>query len=199
MFIFAEGFITGSGLIVAIGAQNSYVLTQGVHKQFNWMVPLICAVCDALLIFAGAAGIGNLVASSPLLQNAAGWAGALFLFGYGARSLFSAVGNNSLKVLEKQAPKRMTVVLTTLAITLFNPHVYLDTLVLLGSMSGQYHGDGRYVFALGAATASCGWFFSLAFGGVLLSSLFQNPLAWRILDSLVCVIMWILAVKLVPL
>lgn len=197
MVTFFQGMGTGAGLIIAIGAQNAFVLSQGVKRQFVWLVVLICAFCDAVLIFAGAAGIGTVVAENDILKTAAAWGGALFLFYYGMRSLRSAISGGALKAEgADNYGSRYGAAAATLAVTLLNPHVYLDTVVLLGSMSGQYGEGGRYMFAFGASSASFLWFFALGIGGVILTPFFQSEKAWRCLDIAVCLTMWTIAAQL---
>ncbi len=194
---FAQGFGIGGALIVAIGAQNAYVLSQAVRKNYILIIPLICIVCDAVLIAAGVSGVGTMVAASPRLTGVATWGGAAFLFWYGARAFWSAIKGGSLEADRAAAPSLKAAVLATLAVTLLNPHVYLDTVILLGSVSGQYSQTGRILFGAGAISASILWFFSLSFGGRMLAPLFQRALAWRILDGLVCAVMWTIALSLV--
>ena len=198
MFTFFQGFTIGGGLITAIGAQNSFVLSQGVKRQFVFVVPLICALCDIVLIFAGAAGVGTIIASRPQITLYAAAFGAMFLFCYGLRSLISAFRPSTMGKSNLSCAKRGSIVLTTLAISLLNPHVYLDTIILLGSIGGQFGTPERYIFALGAGVASIVWFFSLSYFGTLLEPLFQNTLAWKILDVLICMIMWTIAYSLWP-
>jgi L-lysine exporter family protein LysE/ArgO len=190
---------TGAGLIIAIGAQNAFVLSQGVRKQHNWIVALVCSLCDSILIFLGAVGVGTAVAENPVLREVAGWGGAAFLTYYGARSLQAAFSTESLDIDRLGYASRRAVIVATLAVTLLNPHVYLDTLVLLGSISGQFEGNGRYFFAFGASSASFIWFFTLSLGGVLLAPFFQNKTAWKVLDLMVCATMWFIAVQILPL
>lgn len=199
MIAFLQGMGTGAGLIIAIGAQNAFVLSQGVRKQHNWLVALICSFCDALLIFLGAAGVGTAVASSPMLREIAGWGGAMFLGYYGWRALQRARDAGTLQTTETVYTSRLAVISATLAVTLLNPHVYLDTLVLLGGISGQFSGNGRYLFAGGASSASFLWFYGLSLCGVILAPLFKSRVAWRILDGLVCLTMWGIAIQLLPL
>lgn len=199
MSVFLQGMGTGAGLIVAIGAQNAFVLSQGVRKQHNWVVAFICSLSDAFFIFLGAAGVGTMVAQSPLLCDIAGWGGAIFLGYYGYCSLRSAIAGNRLEVAKDVYSSRWAVIMATLAVTLLNPHMYLDTVVLLGGISGQFGAEGRYVFAAGACLASFIWFYSLSLGGVLLSPILNRRTAWRILDGLVCVTMWVIAFQIAPL
>lgn len=197
MGIFLQGMGVGAGLIIAIGAQNAFVLTQGIRRQHHLLVAAICSISDMILIFAGAAGVGGLIAREPSLQAGAAWAGAFFLFWVGARALRGALTDKHLDEKKEIFVGIETVILTTLALTFLNPHVYIDTLLLIGSIGGQYQLSERLTFALGASTASFLWFFTLSFGGALLAPLFQKKLAWRILDILVCVTMWFIAWQLV--
>ncbi len=197
--VFIHGMATGGGLIIAIGAQNAFVLSQGIRKRYVWIVAFICAVCDAILIFSGAAGVGKLIVDNPQVKYITAIGGAIFLFYYGFRSLRSAMTGGAL-VAEKSRDKSIPlqkVVAATLAVTLLNPHVYLDTLILVGSISGQFGESGRYVFAAGASTASLIWFFSLGAGGIVLAPLFQSEKAWRVLDSCVCLVMWFIGLQLI--
>ncbi len=198
MEAFLQGLGIGAGLIIAIGAQNAFVLSQGVKRQYQWLVACICSFCDVVLIFSGAAGTGGIVAANPGLRSAAAWGGAIFLLWYGGRSLLSAIAGNALFTNGGERQSRRNIATATLAVTLLNPHIYLDTLVLLGSCSGRFMGAGRYLFALGACSASVMWFFALSLGGVVLAPLFRNRLAWRLLDTLVCLTMWTIAVRLLP-
>lgn len=197
LITFLKGFGTGSGLIIAIGAQNAFVLSQGVKKKHYIIIPLICAVCDALLIGLGVTGVGTLIAASKPLSMAAGIGGALFLFFYGLGSFKSAIKGGSLETDDALLTSLKTAVLTTLAVTLLNPHVYIDTIILLGSIAGQFHPPGHLYFGLGAMVASFVWFFSLSLGGKLLAPLFKRQISWRILDSLVGCTMWMIAVSII--
>lgn len=195
---YIQGMAVGAGLIIAIGAQNAFVLSQGIRRQHHWLVAAICCSCDAILIAAGVAGIGGAVAANPSLQTVAAWGGALFLFAYGARALRRAMADNSLQADCRRSGSTKEVVLTTLGVTLLNPHVYLDTVILLGAISGQFPPGERSIFAFGACTASLLWFFSLSLGGVLLAPVFARPGSWRGLDLFVGVSMWMVAARLLP-
>ena len=187
----------GAGLIIAIGAQNAFVLSQGVRRNYPLLIALICWWCDCVLILSGMAGLGKAVSTHPQWIRLAAWGGAVFLMVYGFRSLRSALAGGHLETSNAPVGTARAAVLTTLAVTLLNPHVYLDTVVLLGSLSGQFQGAGRYAFAAGAILASFVWFFSLSLGARLLEPLFRRPVAWRVLDSLVCLTMWCIAASLV--
>ncbi len=195
---YVQGFGVGAGLIIAIGAQNAFVLSQGIKKQYQWLVPFICSLCDCILIVLGAAGIGTLIAKDPSLSRWAGWGGAIFLFFYGGRAFLSALKGDSLKNSTQVVSTLKSVVLTTFALTLLNPHVYLDTIVLLGSISGQFNGMKRAVFTFGACSASITWFFLLSFAGTRLRPLFQNPSIWKMLDIFIGITMWVIAVSIWP-
>jgi len=188
------------GLIVAIGAQNAFVLRQGLRRRFLLPVALTCALCDAVLIAVGAGGFGSLVRVFPAATRVAAWAGALFLFAYGFRSLRAAVkpaatGLDTDTKGDGPATARQAV-LTTLGFSLLNPHVYLDTIALLGGVASQYGGARRAVFAVGAMVASLTWFFALAFGAARLAPFFRKPSAWRVLDALTGALLWLLAASL---
>lgn len=197
IFAFLKGFGTSAGLIIAIGAQNAFVLSQGVRRDHHLVIPLICSFFDALLITVGILGVGTAVAANPVLTQAAAWGGAAFLFWYGANAFRSAVKGGNLEAREGGATPLRKAVLATLAVTLLNPHVYLDTVVLMGSLSGQLPVTQRPWFGMGAAIASFVWFFTLSLGGNLLAPLFQKEAAWRILDTLVGLIMWAIALSLI--
>lgn len=195
LLTFLTGMGTGGGLIMAIGAQNAFVLSQGVRKNHIILIPLICAVCDAVLVTIGVAGVGTYIASSQVLSQVAGIGGALFLFCYGIGSFRSAVKGQHLDADQKVGTSLKAAVLTTLAVTLLNPHVYIDTILLLGSIASQFQDPGHLVFGAGAVMASFVWFFGLSLGSRLLAPLFKKELSWRILDTLVGIIMWAVAIS----
>ena len=196
---YIQGFGIGAGLIIVIGAQNAFVLSQGIKKEYHWLVPLICSLCDCILIIVGAAGMGVLIAEHPSLTRITGWVGAVFLAGYGTRAYVSAFSSRFLaENTEKRTRSLRNVVLTTLALTLLNPHVYLDTIVLLGSVSSRYMGTHKALFALGACSASIVWFFFLSFAGTLARPVFRNPVFWKILDLLLGTVMWFIAFAIWP-
>ncbi|MBU1342774.1 MAG: LysE/ArgO family amino acid transporter [Proteobacteria bacterium] len=197
LLTFLKGFGAGSGLIIAIGAQNAFVLSQGVKKNHTIVIPLICAICDALLIALGVSGMGILIASSKSLSLIAGIGGAGFLFFYGIRSFRSAFSGGSLSANQKVESSLKTAILTTFAVTLLNPHVYIDTIILLGSISSQFQPPGHLFFGAGAVMASFIWFFALSLGGRMLAPLFARQFSWRILDTLVGMVMWAIALSVV--
>ncbi|HYH96909.1 LysE/ArgO family amino acid transporter [Hyalangium sp.] len=193
-----KGFGLGTSLIVAIGAQNAFVLRQGLKREHVFVVATICFLCDATLIALGSAGFGSLVAAFPRLTDIAAWCGAAFLLAYGLRSFRAAIRPSVLKTSGGEAGG-MTLkqaVLTTLALSLLNPHVYLDTVILLGSLAGQYVMPPRAFFALGAMAASCVWFYGVGYGAGRLAPLFSRPTSWRVLDLLIGIIMWSIAFSL---
>lgn len=195
---YAQGLAMGAGLIMAIGAQNAFVLTQGIRREHAGLIALLCIVCDALLIALGVLGLGQWFAHHALMLDLLAWAGAGFLGWYGAQAARRALANHGLHVQNGRAAlSRGQAVATTLAVTLLNPHVYLDTVVLLGSLSAQFPGAGRYAFGLGAATSSVLWFLSLSYGAGRLAPVLDRPLAWKVLDSVVALVMFGLAGSLV--
>ncbi len=143
---FIQGFGTGGGLIVAIGAQNAFVLSQGVRRNHHFAIALICIVCDAVFISAGVAGFGTAVSTNPALSQWVAWGGAGFLIFYGLRSLRSALGGGSMDISDRKVRTLRAAIITTLVVTLLNPHYYLDTVILLGSVSSQFHGESRLYF-----------------------------------------------------
>ena len=192
---FIRGLGIGFGLIAAIGAQNAYVLTRGVLRNHHWTVALLGSCIDVGLIILGVAGMGRLVQAFPMVINWVSLGGAVFLFIYGAlafRNLFrsAALRQKGGLVTRRQA------ILTMLALSLLNPHVYLDTVVLLGSISIQEPEGREWIFALGAITASFVWFFCLALGGQWMQGWFRKPFTWKILDGVICIVMWSIAVSL---
>jgi L-lysine exporter family protein LysE/ArgO len=190
------GFLTSFTLIAAIGAQNAFVLRQGIRREHVLAVVSVCAVSDLLLITAGIAGIGALITTHPQTVTVAKIGGAAFLFGYGALAARRALRPSSMAPAQNGSARLISVVLTCLALTFLNPHVYLDTVVLLGTLANQ-HGDSRWLFGIGAVTASVVWFFSLGFGARRLAGLLATPLTWRILDGLIAATMLGLGISLV--
>ncbi|MFD0270095.1 LysE/ArgO family amino acid transporter [Streptomyces sp. NPDC127106] len=185
------GFGTGLSLIVAIGAQNAFVLRQGVRRQAVLAVVAICALSDAALIALGVAGVGAFVTAWPAALTAVALAGGTFLVCYGvlaARRVLRPVPGAALDTEGATAASRRRAVLTCLVMTWLNPHVYLDTVLLLGSLAAD-RGDLRWAFGIGAGLASLIWFTTLGYGARLLSGLLSRPKAWRVLDGLVAATM----------
>lgn len=191
------GLGTSISLIAAIGAQNAFVLRQGLRREHVLPLIVICALSDAVLIFAGIAGLGFLVTSFPLILTVIRYGGAAFLLCYGFIAARRALRPGALTA---QKPERnsslRTAILTCLAFTWLNPHVYLDTVLLLGSVATAQGDPEKWFFGLGAALASMIWFSALGYGSRLLAPLFAKPLAWRVLDSLIAVMMIGLATML---
>ena len=192
------GAMLGAGLILAIGAQNAFVLRQGLRREHVLLVVLTCLMGDIICISAGVAGVGGFIVSHPSFLAIATWGGSLFLLYYGGLAVWRAIRARDRLLVETTGEKTpaMSVFLTALAFTFLNPHVYLDTVVLLGSLSTQY-GDERWWFSLGAMLESVVWFFALGFGAQLLTPIFRRASAWRIFDAIVAVLLWILAASLI--
>lgn len=194
----AAGFGTGLSLIVAIGAQNAFVLRQGVRRQAVLAVVAICALSDAALIALGVGGVGAVVVRWPGALTVVGWIGGAFLLVYGAlaaRRVFRP-GGDALRTEGEAAGSVRRAVLTCLAMTWLNPHVYLDTVFLLGSVAAD-HGSLRWTFGLGAVLASLCWFAALGFGARMLGRFLARPAAWRVLDGLVAATMIVLGAVLI--
>ncbi len=192
----ASGFLSGAALIIAIGAQNAFVLRQGIRREHVLPIVVVCALSDAILITLGVAGIGTIVTAVPVVLEIVRWVGAAFLVGYAIFAARRAMHPTALVVGAKEGASLSAAVLTALALTWLNPHVYLDTVLLLGSLATA-QGDGRWWFVVGAVTASIVWFTALGFGARLLRGLFAKPVAWRILDLSIAAVMLALAVMLV--
>ncbi|MCH4270714.1 LysE/ArgO family amino acid transporter [Kerstersia gyiorum] len=189
------GFFSGAGLIIAIGAQNAFVLRQSLERRHVGLVISVCALGDILFIVCGVAGIEALVRRWPGLLQLLRFGGAAFLAVYGLMAAWRAWrGQAALTQTAAGAVSRRRAVLACLAFTFLNPHVYLDTMVLLGSLSTQYGGLARWAFAAGACLASVTWFWSLGYGARLLLPVFKRPAAWRGLDALVAAFMLVLCV-----
>ncbi|MGR3323158.1 MAG: LysE/ArgO family amino acid transporter [Pseudooceanicola sp.] len=192
----AAGFALGLSLIVAIGAQNAFVLRQGLRREHVGLVVAICALSDALLISAGVLGFGTLAARLPWLEPLFRYGGALFLVAYGALAFRSAwTGGGALRAGDGAGPQSAArVAAVCLALTWGNPHVSLDTMVLMGAVSAKWAAKGA--FALGGMTASLVFFVALGYGARLLAPLFRRPGAWRVLDLGVGAVMWAIAASL---
>lgn len=191
-----SGLFMGLALIVAIGAQNAFVLRQGLTGRFVLPVALVSAFLDAALISLGVAGLGALLESAPFLLGLVRWLGAGYLVWFGISSLRRARSGQSMDVSGGGSQTLSSVLISAASFSLLNPHVYLDTVVFLGALAAQF-GDNRWWFALGACVASFVWFFSLAFGAKALSRYVTKPRFWRILDTVIAVFMFALAIGLV--
>ena len=194
---FFAGLSLGFSLILAIGSQNAFVLRQGLKKEYVFIVCLICSISDALLISLGVSGSSLIISKTPWIEPVARYGGAIFLLIYGAKNFWSAYSvKEGLLPSEKKSISFAVIIATCLAFTWLNPHVYLDTVVLLGSISTQYIGQ-KIEFALGASIASFIFFFTLGYGARALTPIFKNPKTWKVLDLLIGGIMWAIAFSLV--
>ena len=190
------GLLTGLSLIVAIGAQNAYVLRQGLAREHVGPVVAVCTASDVVLILAGVAGIGSVVEAAPWALTVVRWLGAAFLGWYGVGSLLRARRTESLRASGGGLTSLRAAVGRTVALTWLNPHVYLDTVLLLGTVANHEGASGRWWFALGACVASALWFTGLGYGARLLAPLLARPGAWRVLDTVIGVVMLAIAVRL---
>ncbi len=191
MIAFLPGFFAGLSLIVAIGAQNAFVIRQGLTRQHVFIVVAICALCDAALIALGIAGLGAIIQGLPWLLEIIRWFGVVYLTWFGIKSVRSAFKNEVMDVSGDQATSRKKVVAAVLGFTLLNPHVYLDTVILLGSISNQF--ADKWAFGFGAMSASVLWFSSIGFGAKAASRFMSKPVFWRVLDIAIACIMFSIA------
>lgn len=196
MDVAVAGFFAGLSLIVAIGAQNAYVLRLGLARNHVAVAVAICAAADVVLIVAGVAGIGAIVRNRPEVLTVVTWVGVAYLLGYAVHSFWRARRPEVLLPGDEPPKPASRVALAMLAFTFLNPHVYLDTVLLLGSIANQ-HGDQRWWFAAGAATASLTWFSTLGFGASVAAPLMSRPVTWRVLDVLIGIVMVAIAVSLI--
>ena len=193
---YLNGLLVAFGLIMAIGTQNAFVLAQSLRREHHLPVAAFCVICDALLVAAGVFGLATILAQNPILLGIARWGGAAFLLWYGTQALRRAFSASSLEQSAGQTARSLkAVMLSALAVTLLNPHVYLDTVLLIGSLGAQQSVPGAYV--VGAASASLLWFFTLALGAAWLAPWLARPSTWRLLDLLVAVMMYAVAVQLI--
>lgn len=197
MHVVIAGFSLSLSLIVAIGAQNAFILRQGLCKQHVFWICLLCALSDVILISVGVFGLSFVIKVIPSIEWIIRYVGCLFLFCYGALSfLRSFTKKDTLQVDGIKQQSLKTALLLCLALTWLNPHVYLDTVFLLGSIASHYPNQQGY-FALGAISASFCFFFTLGYGARLLTPLFSKPISWKILDFIIGIVMWVIAIKLV--
>lgn len=193
-----SGLASGLSLIVAIGAQNAFVLRQGLQRSHVALVIAVCAVSDLVLILLGVAGIGAIIERAPAVLDVVRWAGAAFLVAYGALAAWRAIrGQAAGQLGAGQTVSWVAVLGTGLAFTWLNPHVYLDTVLLLGSLASTHGPDGRWWFAAGAGLASVAWFTALGVGARFLAPVFRRRSAWRVLDAAIAAVMFSMAVLLV--
>lgn len=191
----ATGFLTGLSLIVAIGAQNAFVLRQGLRREHVFAIVLFAAVSDAVLIIVGIAGLGAVIQGYPIALEVIRYLGAAYLIWFGVSALRRALNPSVLEAGQGSGISIAKAIATVAALTYLNPHVYLDTVILLGGIGNQF-GSERWLFAIGAATASFVWFFSLGYFAKLLSRFVSSPKFWRILDGFIALVMFSIAVLL---
>ncbi len=191
------GFALGGGLIVAIGAQNAFVIRQGVLNSHVFWICLFCSVSDALLIWAGTYGLGKILQVLPWLLTVMQYGGAAFLAWYGFKALRRALKPEALNESTKTTSNLFMALATCAALTWLNPHVYLDTVILLGSIANARAAGEQAPFALGASLASFAWFFLIGYGAMALRGPLSKPIVWRGIDAAIAVIMFWLAIKLV--
>jgi L-lysine exporter family protein LysE/ArgO len=198
MEVYLTGLLLGGSLIIAIGSQNAYVLKQGLLKSNVFLICLICALSDALLIALGTSGVGIIIKSHPEWLKAVTWFGAAYLIAFAIMSFRSAFNGETLKTAsDNTSQKTKTVIATVLALTFLNPHVYLDTVLLIGSIASPYSGSDKVNFTFGAISASFIWFFALGYGARFLSPVFSKPKAWKVLNILIGLVMLWIAYSLI--
>ena len=199
MIPFLEGIALGASLIIAIGPQNAFVIQQGILRQHVFLAAFVCTLVDVVLIIVGAAGFGTLIAIIPSLKTYFLWGGILFLMGYGTLSLISSFkhprNEGSLGKNESgySIKNRKSIIITAAGFSLLNPHVYLDTVILLGGLAAQYEIPERNYFAFGAIMASVVWFYGIGYGATLVAPWFESSRGKRILDLVIAMIMFVLA------
>jgi L-lysine exporter family protein LysE/ArgO len=195
MVALIPGFLTGLSLIVAIGAQNAFVIRQGLLRSHVLLVVAVCSISDALLIVLGTSGLGAIVKTNQDLLTFIRWFGVAYLTWFGIRSLRSAFKENQLAATGAAESSWKKILATVLALTYLNPHVYLDTVIFVGSLANQFASD-RWFFAVGASAASLLWFTSIGFGAQAASALMSKPIFWRIFDTFVAIVMFSIALTL---
>lgn len=195
MVALISGLLAGLSLIIAIGAQNAFVIRQGLARSHVFLVVSICAISDVVLIFLGTGGLGALVQSQPRILEIIRWFGVVYLTFFGLKSLRAVFVTNSMKIEGESTSSRSAVIASVLGFTFLNPHVYLDTVILLGSISNQFQND-RWFFALGASIGSILWFSALGFGARAASRFMTKPKFWKILDYIIANVMFGVAILL---
>ena len=196
MIAFLPGLLTGLSLIIAIGAQNAFVIRQGLAKSHVLLVVVICAASDALLIFLGTGGLGAVIQSQPRALEIIRWFGVAYLTFFGLNTLRKVFRPGALSIEGETSISRKAAIVSVLGFTFLNPHVYLDTVILLGSISNQFHSD-RWYFALGAAIGSILWFSALGFGARAASRFMTKPIFWKVLDYIIANVMFAVAIFLI--
>lgn len=198
MFSLIKGFGVSGGLIMAIGAQNAFVIRQGLKRQHLLLTALVCSCLDAILIALGVIGIGQYIVEYGWIIEITKYFAAVFLIAYGALSLRSACKTTSLPGFtdEQAMVSAKKTFFSLLALSLLNPHVYLDTVILMGSIASQHPTHERIYFAVGAMAASFSWFFAITFGARLLAPLLRKKNSWRVIDGSIAFIMWMIAISL---
>ena len=188
MFAIIPGLLAGFSLIIAIGAQNAFVIRQGLTKKYVLLTVLICAFSDAILIALGASGLGALIKSNKNILEFVRWFGVIYLLWFAFKSAKSVFKKEVLNSAGEASANRKSVILTVLALTFLNPHVYLDTVILLGSISNQF-GTDKWFFVIGAMLASFIWFTAIGFGAKSASRFMSQPIFWKIIDSIIALVM----------
>jgi L-lysine exporter family protein LysE/ArgO len=195
MLAFLPGLLTGLSLIIAIGAQNAFVIRQGLTRKYVLMVVLVCMLSDWALMAAGVAGLGALILQVTWLLEVLRWFGVAYLLWFAYGSIKAAFKNDSLKVGDDHSGSRKQVLLSALAITWLNPHVYLDTVILVGSIANTFRENAWY-FGLGAMAGSLVWFFALGYSAKAMSGIMSKPSFWKVLDTIIAVVMVSIAAML---
>jgi L-lysine exporter family protein LysE/ArgO len=195
MVALLSGFLASLSLIIAIGAQNAFVIKQGLLRSHVTLVVIFCSVADAFFIVLGIGGLGTLVHSQPQILEYIRWFGVAYLTWFGIKSVRAALSNQTLKVEKTEEKSAIKVLLSLFTFTFLNPHVYLDTVILLGSIANQFS-NHRWYFALGASIASVLWFTSIGYGARAASKYMTRPMFWKVLDSIIAFIMFSIAISL---
>ena len=195
MIALFPGLLTGLSLIIAIGAQNAFVIRQGLAKSHILLVVIFCSLSDALLIFLGTGGLGTLIQSKPGLLEFIRWFGVIYVSWFGIKSLRSAFKKQEFSAGSGLSSSRKSIVLSLIGFTILNPHVYLDTVILVGSVANQFHAD-RWYFALGASIGSILWFTSIGYGARAASKYMSRPIFWKVLDIVIAIVMFSVAILL---
>lgn len=195
--VMLQGVILGAGMIIPIGAQNAYLLGLGIHRNHHILAATLCFICDVALVLAGIYGTSALINSNEVVMKIITWGGVLFLCTYGVLSFKAAIKNSYESNKDKNSRKsKKAIIATTLAVTLLNPHVYVDTVMILGTVGSQFEGDARTSFAVGVILASLLWFYGLVTGAAKMGPLLSQPKVMRSIDVFVGCIMWFIAFSL---